>query len=177
MGVMAIVVRNVASVASTIRNAFRIASNAADLKIDAFIFSKQKRTQIRALISGTGLHVIISLEEILTHKYLTRFSAQDQEIINYVIDDSQSLAAYLMRGQSVSLKSKTYDKRNRNILLKVAAFENDENIEFEIDPAELSRNKFLLQLFNKRDAYDIGFAAAESRIRSEQLEIAKAKQR
>jgi hypothetical protein len=171
------VVKNfISAIALKVKHVLRMANNSSDLKIDAFIFSKQKATQVRALISGTGLHVIISLEEMVTRRYVDRFSASDQEIIKYVLDDKSSLTAYFMHGQSVRVASKTYDKLSNNVMLKIAAFSNNSNIEFEIDPAELSRNKFLLQQFNKGDSYSIGFAAAESRIRTEQLEMLKAKQ-
>jgi hypothetical protein len=161
-----------------LKNIFRMVGSTAELKLDAFVFSKRKQPKIRALISGTGLHVVIPLDKMNDSPgFIHRFSSTDQEMIRYVINDAISFSQRLICGTHVKLISKTFNTINKSIMLKIAAFDgNDQNVEFEIDPSELSRNKFLLEYFNKLDLFDIGYAAAEQRSRTERIEIKKAKQ-
>jgi hypothetical protein len=163
-------------IARNVSNIFRIANSSAELKLDAFIFSKHVQPQIRALISGTGLHVTIPLDCLDDSRYFfERFSKFDQTLIESVISNTD-LYSKLIESENTKLVAKNINKKTKRISLTVSiAKPNDECFVFEIDAAELSRNKFLLKLFNKEDAFNIGYSAAESRIRSEAVEINKLK--
>lgn len=152
-------------------------SSAAELKLDAFIFSKEKKAQIRALISGTGLYITIPMDRLIdNNNFILRFSIKDREIINNIVNDKTDLYSRLIEGRKIEVIAKTIDRVSKKTALTISVIDYyNKNIEFEIDPTELSRNKFLLQLFNKNDAFNIGYSAAENRIRTEQMEIIKAK--
>lgn len=156
---------------------FNSVSTSAEIKLDAFIFSRQKQPQVRALISGTGLYVTIPFEQLSgSDNFLHRFSVGDREIINDVIRNTTDSFSHLIEGRNIKVIAKTVDRITKKTALKISVADYyNKNIEFQVDPTELSRNKFLLQLFNKIDLFNIGYSAAENRIRTEQFEINKAK--
>lgn len=157
---------------------FSSVNSSADLKLDAIIFSKQTSCQIRALITGTGLYITLPLDQLLEdNPFLIRFSHPDREIIKNIINDKTNLYSTLIDSRKIEIISKTVDKVTRKVSLKISIADcYHNNVELELDASELSRNKYLLQLFNKIDNFNIGYSAAESRIRTEQLEIKKANQ-
>src|SRR5581483_6253485 len=105
-----------------------------------------------------------------------RFSVVDQDIIKNIIKDSTNLFTYLSSGKRVRIISRSFNRASKENILKIAVSDTEnKDIEFEMEPSELSRNKFLLDFFDKSDNFNIGYLAAENRIRTERLEIQNAK--
>lgn len=154
---------------------FNLVSDSAELKLDAFILTKQQ-TQIRALVAGTGVFITIPLSSLTEqNNLLARFSSNDVDVIYSVLQDTSSLSHYLIEGKKIEIVAQTFDRKEKKSYLRASIVDYSKNaIEFEIDPLDLSRNKFLLQLFNKKDAFIIGYAAAENRLRTETAEIKNA---
>lgn len=172
-----LIINKFKSITRNIRLLVIKASKRAELQIDAFIFSKKKQPQIRALVTGTGLHIIIPINKLSVEEhYFSRFSESDQKLVKYVLDDMKSYTKHLLAGEKIKVVAKNYDRDSKAIKLTLAVFNaRDKDIEFEVDPTEIMRNKFLLHLLNKEDSVEAAIAATENRIMSETDEIKQAK--
>ena len=121
------------------------------------------------------MHVTIPLDRMNGNfKLLNRFSNVDQDVIKGLMSGAVEMYFHLIKARQAKLVSKTVNNKTKNISLRISVTDDNQDVEFEIDAAELSRNKFLLASFNKIDTFDIGYSAAESRIRTEQMEIKSA---
>lgn len=156
-----------------IRKVFLLAYKPADLRLDSIIFSKHLTTKVRALVSGTGLHITFPVNELKGNSsWLQRFSSNDQETINYIASDEGEIYARLLQSGRLKIISKTLNRTTKETWLKILSADSQkQQIEFDISASELSRNKYLLEHFNSTDSFHIGYCAAESRIRSEKNEI------
>lgn len=157
---------------------FTAVQDYSSLALDAFIFTKKRKISVRAAVIGSGMHVIIPIEKLgRSEGLLEKFSKQDREMISFVMQENGFFKPEaFMDGNNVKIAAKTFDRVKKSSSLKITVSGSDSNqIEFEADPCEIARNKFLLQLFDKCDAFNIGYAAAENRVRSEKIEINRLK--